>query len=364
MSNAFIPELRSGHCAVSLDSRVIIIGGCGRQGPLSTRVIWIYNLYTEEWKEHTIPGTRCAPEPFHGAVAAAIRKTVYTFGGCNPNTFHPSNALWKLSQTKGGCFTWSFCKSQCKEKSPSPRDGHSGWKHEGKLWIFAGVGHLPEGYLNDNGDIESGLITGFAQNNQLLCFDPNTENWTNPQCFGSIPTPRSGHASAICNDKVWLFGGNNLDLDCLGDMFELNMSSLTWCQIQMYLSCPTQRANCTLTYAAYGKLVLHGGQTATSAPLSDTWIMDLTSHSWRQFTSREDQAGPRRMHTGSKGLNDRVVIIGGCGSSLDTYVESNIINVRLSPKSLMQVAMQAIRKHRNELPWKFRPTKLTVKVFQ
>ena len=217
------------HCTVSLDNFIIILGGWCRH-EISTRVIWSYNLYTEEWRKHEMPDTNCGPEPFYGAVAAVIDKTMYTFGGRNKYTGHPSNTLWKLSKTKEGCFTWSTNKPQCKEKSPSPRTGHTGWEYAEKLWIFAGCGDSPEGYLNDNGDIEGS--SRFAENNQLLCFNPNDENWTNPQCFGSIPTPRSSHACAIINDKVWIFGGQTQWLDTLGNMFELRMSSLTWSQIQ------------------------------------------------------------------------------------------------------------------------------------
>ena len=246
-------------------------GRCRDEIHVSTRVIWSYNLYTEEWRKHEIPGTSSAPEPFFGAIAAAIDKTIYTFGG-NSATGNP---LWNLSKTKEGCFTWSFNKPHCKKKSPSPRTGHTGWEYAGKLWIFAGHGVSPADYLNDHGDIEGSL---FKRNNQLLCFDSNIEMWTNPQCFGSIPTPRSDHASAIIHDKVWIFGGIRNDYDILGDMFELRMSSFTWSQIQTAKAQPSARADCTLTDAADDKLVLHGGlpQAFTQIPQSDTWIMDLT----------------------------------------------------------------------------------------
>ena len=72
------------HCVVSLDNFVIIIGGRDLVEPcesLSTHVIWIYNLYTEEWRQHVIPDNGDAPEPFTDAVAAAIDKTIYIFGG-------------------------------------------------------------------------------------------------------------------------------------------------------------------------------------------------------------------------------------------------------------------------------------------
>ena len=86
MSNELASEIRSGHCAVSFYNFLIIIGGrCNighdRAVEISTRVIWIYNLYTEEWKKQDTLNTSCAPETFQSAVAVAIDKTIHTFGG-------------------------------------------------------------------------------------------------------------------------------------------------------------------------------------------------------------------------------------------------------------------------------------------
>ena len=173
MSNEF-SEIRSDHCAVSLGNFLIIFGGWpkighGRAREISTRVIWTYNLYTEEWKKHGILNTSCVPEPFGSAVAVAIDKTIYTFGGRSIKSAKPRNAIWKLNKTNEGCFTWRFNKPQCKEKSPSPRADLAGWEYAGNLWIFAGLGDSPEGYLNDNGDIDL-WMQGCGRNNQLPVF--------------------------------------------------------------------------------------------------------------------------------------------------------------------------------------------------
>ena len=101
-------------------------------------------------------------------------------------------------------------------------------------------------------------------------------------------------------------------------------------------------------------LVLHGGLRETSL---DTWIIDLASHSWKQFTSRKDH--DRTWHTGSAGLNNNVIIIGGGKKCKNKHeVCNDIFNVILRPKSLQQVAMQVILKHRNELPLNGLPRKL------
>ena len=354
---------RSGHSAVHLDNDVIIIGGWWDNKELSTRVIWMYNLYTEAWSKHVIPKyimeKNDVPELFHGAVAVAINGTIYTFGGFN-KYFFERNELWALSRTETGCFTWSFIKFEDEKKSPSPRYGHAGWEYAGKLWVFGGKGHSPLFYLNDHGDRAFLTARGSERrklvNNQLLCYDPNIQKWTNPQCFGTIPSPRSGHGCSIIKDKVWVFGGSSQNVTFHEELFELTMQSLTWTEIRTVQPRPEPRCLCTLTALTNNQLVLHGG-LGNEETLSNTWIMDLTTHSWRQCTSGKDHA--RRHHTGSLGLNNNVIIIGGYKERRDTYdAYDNTFHVLLEAKSLQQLALRTIHKHEDELNLNYLPMKL------
>ena len=143
------------------------------------------------------------------------------------------------------------------------------------------------------------------------------------------------------------------------------MNSLTWNQIQTVQPHPQARADCTLSVTD-DKLVLHGGfaedQTTVlhEIALSDTWVMDLASHSWTQYTSRKDHT--RTFHAGCTGLNNSVIIIGGYKTVEERpkipEVYNNIFYVMLEPKSLQKVAMQVIVKHQNELPLNDLPMKL------
>ena len=348
--------IRYGHSAVQLDNYVIIVGGIGKKNePLSTHLIWMYNLYTEEWSKHNIPDMNRTPKPFHRAVAAAIDGTIYVFGG-DVGKFTQNNDLWMLSKAKTGCFTWNFIQPQCKEESPSPRTGYSGWEYAGNLWIFGGVGRpSPEGYLNYHGTFERHKF--FRWNNQLLCYNPKTHKWINPQYFGAVPSPQSDHACATIKDKVWLFGGYNPSFSVGNDIFELTMPSLTWTQIQTGQPRPQSRRFCTLTAITDNQLVVHGGKYKMFNMLSDTWIMDLTSRSWRRYTSGEDHV--RCCHTSSPGLSSNVIICYGCMDSSDTgKAYNNVFHVMLEPKCLQKLAMQIIHRYMDELPWNSLPRRL------
>ena len=76
--------------------------------------------------KYVIPNKRAAPDPFFGSVAVAINDTIYTFGGISAGSGR--NELWTLSRTETGGFTCSIIEHQCRQESPSPRYGHTGWK--------------------------------------------------------------------------------------------------------------------------------------------------------------------------------------------------------------------------------------------
>ena len=283
------------------------------------------------------------------------------FGGYDKNGLR--NALWKLSRTKEGSFAWSnlsFIKHQCKRESPSPRDCHTGWDFEGKLYTFGGRGYLRwtdvEGYLNDHGKFTH---DGPIRNNQLLYYDPDAQTWTNPQSFGAVPSPRSGHCSTISREKVWMFGGYDEYSNCSNDLFELNMSSLTWTQIPTGWPKPKARSMCTLTATKEHQLVLHGGLDAyRSTQFHDTWIMDLTTHSWRFYS--QGKGHTRNSHTATLGPYSNVIIIGGAKDLYDGYERyDHIFCVMLEPKSLQKLALHTVHKHKDELPLICLPKKLT-----
>jgi len=71
-----------------------------------------------------------------------------------------------------------------------------------------GGGHYPHGY------------------NDTWSFDISTRKWTELQCTGSIPSPRAGHAAALVDDVMYVFGGFAIDGPLvLGDLTALNLSS-------------------------------------------------------------------------------------------------------------------------------------------
>ena len=278
MPRECVPEPGSiyRHVAVKLDHNILVFD--------SQYSFWVYNLYTEQWKEYVDKkwcrdGHTWCHLSYDDACAAVIGQDVYMFGG-RDRYEDPTNALRKLHGTPQGLFFWTRIKTK-KAKSPSPRRDHSGWEYDGKLWTFGGNGPSLVGYLNDNGNYD------LHCNNQLLCFCPSTAKWTNPQCHGAMPPPVRSHATTTINDKVWLHGGFTPNFPPL-DLYELDMSSLTWALIAPVQPRPKGRYWCSLTAISDSELLLHGGiaDSETNVVLKDTWIFNVETLSWKQYRKK------------------------------------------------------------------------------
>ena len=46
---------------------------------------------------------------------------------------------------------------------------------------------------------------------RLFCYNAIENQWEHPKATGDIPSHRAGHATAICGDAVFLFGGYDED---------------------------------------------------------------------------------------------------------------------------------------------------------
>ena len=208
------PPLSFGHVAIRMNNDILVIG-CRRIDSnhidISHHVIWVLNLHTERWRKHVISDHKKAPSSNMKACAVVIGAEIYMFGGYlisvnelgeaeDKDTMSYTNALWMLNRTSQEYFNWTEIEFGNGVKLPSPRGDHCGWEYARCLWVFGGFGPSSTEYLTDHGDFSNFNNKGW--NNQLLCYDPSSHSWTNPQCCGAVPFPRSPSASAIIKDKV------------------------------------------------------------------------------------------------------------------------------------------------------------------
>ena len=333
-----------GHVAVRLQNYVLFFAGTSGKYRDIRHFIWSYNLHTEQWREYRIPESKTIPHIMatDSTSAVAIGTDVYLFG-CAISKF---NDVWRLTINKNRYFTWTKMSEKPKSETPSPRTGHSAWEYMEKMWIFGGHGISPSyGFLYKHGYANGNF------NNQLLCYDPCNNTWTNPKCFGDVPCPRKRHATALITDKVFLYGGYLSDsLDCF---LMMNMDSLFWTLIKTNGPNPGPRCGMFLIAVTANQLVLSGGydgHTSLSA-FNVPWIFDIEDRMWKPHRQFKDRS--RQYHTGTRGLTSSVFIVDGCG----TWNEPTS-HLLLEPKSLQQLAMHTIYQHRNMLPLKSLPSRI------
>jgi Galactose oxidase, central domain len=61
--------------------------------------------------------------------------------------------------------------------------------------------------------------------NDTWSFNVSTQKWTELQCTGSIPSPRTICAAVLIGDVMYVFGGRAPDGTKLGDLTALDLSS-------------------------------------------------------------------------------------------------------------------------------------------
>ena len=363
------PEARCGHVAVHFGYYILVYGGINRHDqkyePAPTRELWLLNVYTEQWRKYIISGEKTVPPAMEGASAVEIGRNIYMFGGLVLRRDKPKNSLWKITRKTNGQIVWSKIQldNHKNHKTPSPRYHHAAWEYEGKLWIFGGYGYrsAPDNNLNEFGDFSGRTIRNHRCNNQLLCYNPTSKEWTNLKCLGSVPEPRHKCATAIAKDRVWMFGGRNVVGTIFNDLHELNMHSFTWIKIQPDQTRPQGRYSSTFNSIFGIQLVLHGGSARSNdsnVSLNDTWIFDLPSQSWRQYKCSADHHPWD--YKGIKGIADNIIIIGGRSTCHAAY--NFTFHLQLGPKTLQQLAMKTVWKHRTELQWRCLPKKLIVQL--
>ena len=98
--------------------------------------------------------------------------------------------------------------------------------------------------------------------NDVWCYDPHVNAWSQQDCIGYIPQPREGHSAALVNDVMYVFGGRSLEGTDLGDLAAFRISSRRWYTFQNMGPSPSPRSGHSMT--AFDKqIVIIGGEPSS-----------------------------------------------------------------------------------------------------
>jgi hypothetical protein len=70
-----------------------------------------------------------------------------------------------------------------------------------------------------------GGSSGRHKYNDTWLFKISTRKWTELQCTGYTPSPRCGHAAAVVDDVMYVFGGRRVDEATADDLLAFKLSS-------------------------------------------------------------------------------------------------------------------------------------------
>ncbi len=124
-----------------------------------------------------------------------------------------------------------------------------------------------------------GGTNGFQWFNDVWCYDPALNTWSQLDCIGYIPVPREGHAASLVDDVMYIFGGRTEEGSDLGDLAAFRITSRRWYTFQNMGPSPSPRSGHSMT--AVGKSVVVVGGEPSSATnqvndLSLVYTLDTT----------------------------------------------------------------------------------------
>ncbi|VVB08998.1 unnamed protein product [Arabis nemorensis] len=270
-----IPKPRCSNAIAMVGNKMFSFGGQLNSGEPMDKHLYVFDDHTRIWSRSRASGD--VPEfSCLGASMISVGSTLYVFGGKdhsgNYNGFHSFDTVsneWKLLTRVGD--------------GPRPRSFHSMAAIGGKIYVFGGLSTT--GPLNtlDAYNIQTrrwrsfsapgyplaereraGLevvngklwvLYGFkgSELDDVHCFDPTQETWTEVQTFGEKPCARSAFASAVFRNYILVFGGETpsaptpMELNQkVGGTFCLDTETNRWEKLDKKDS-PSPRGSCAST---------------------------------------------------------------------------------------------------------------------
>ncbi|KFK32571.1 hypothetical protein AALP_AA6G260600 [Arabis alpina] len=289
-----IPKPRCSNAIAMVGKKMYSFGGQLSSGHPMDKHLYIFDVPTRTWSRSPargdVPEFSCV-----GASMVSVRSTLYVFGGKDHsgkyNGFHSFDTVtnqWELLTPVGN--------------GPRPRSFHSMAAIEDDVYVFGGLSAtgplntleaynihsrtwkqwLPPGYPFAERE-RAGLkvvdgklwvLYGFkgSELDDVHCFDPNQEAWTEVNTIGEKPCPRSAFASAVFGNYLMVFGGETpsarMELDQkVGGTFSLDTETNTWERLDEK-GTPSPRGSCaSTTYALDGHetaMIVFSGQFKTN----------------------------------------------------------------------------------------------------
>ncbi|SPQ19060.1 eb429a89-f91f-43bd-9caa-39ab242b97d5 [Thermothielavioides terrestris] len=245
------PGPRVGHASLLVGNAFIVFGGDTKieETDILDETLYLLNTSTRQWSRALPAGPR--PIGRYGHSLNILGSKIYVFGGQVEGYFMNDLSAFDLNQLQmpNNCWEMLIPSSDSanppQAKIPPARTNHTMVTFNDKLYLFGGT-------------------NGFKWFNDVWCYDPMTNLWSQLDCIGYIPSPREGHAAALVDDVMYIFGGRNEEGADLGDLAAFRITSHRWYTFQNMGPSPSPRSGHSMT--TVGKtIVVVGGEPSSAA---------------------------------------------------------------------------------------------------
>lgn len=117
--------------------------------------------------------------------------------------------------------------------------------------------------------------------------------WSQLDCIGYIPAAREGHAAAIVDDVMYVFGGRTEEGTDLGDLAAFRISSRRWYTFQNMGPSPSPRSGHSMTNVNKSIVVLGGEPSSATTTINDLGIMYVLDTTKIRYPNDSQQGAPR-----------------------------------------------------------------------
>ncbi|KAE9404378.1 galactose oxidase [Gymnopus androsaceus JB14] len=218
-----IPSPRVGQASAIVSNVLIVWGGDTKTDPKSRQDdkqddgLYLLNLQSKEWTRVAVSGPGPVGRYGHAVTMAHTSKFI-VFGGQVDGQF--LNDLWSFDlNSLRSRPQWELMEPTSSEK-PAQRTGHVCINHGDRIIMSDGQFHY----------------------NDTWSFDLTTRKWSELTCIGFIPAPREGHAAALIDDVMYIFGGRGVDGRDLNDLAAFKLSNQRWYMFQNMEPAPSGRS--------------------------------------------------------------------------------------------------------------------------
>lgn len=212
-----------------------IFGGIDAQGGYLSD-LWGYNPVTNDWAD-------LGNAPFEGRSgmqAFVVQDTVYIVGG-RTATSSAINEVW----------AYSFFSGQWEQKSDLPGDG---------IWRGFGCSYM------NTGIVGFGVDSTDTRRGEIYFYHADTDSWEEITQLNA--TPRSYPATAIRDDRLFVYGGEPGSGGYSNDFEYINLTDSTWHSLTSF---PSTARRGAMAFVLNDDFYLTTGITTTER-LNETWV--------------------------------------------------------------------------------------------